>query len=75
MAAMENYLREVEKAGDATGISKNKIEQVANDQYVLMEVVDTDNVWTLLGEFSDIKASKQSFLDYRSLTLACPNRS
>jgi immune inhibitor A len=54
-AALEKYIKKVERAGGTTGVNLNKVEQVANGQYVLMKVEDTDNVWTLLGEFSDIK--------------------
>jgi immune inhibitor A len=32
-----------------------KIEQVAKGQYVQLDVVGEANVWTLLGEFSDVK--------------------
>lgn len=54
-AALEEYIKKVKRAGGTTGVNLNKVEQVANGQYVLMKVEDTDNVWTLLGEFSDIK--------------------
>jgi immune inhibitor A len=41
--------------GQGQGSNTNRIEQVAKGQYVQLELKGEDNVWTLLGEFSDVK--------------------
>ncbi|SNR46192.1 immune inhibitor A domain-containing protein [Blastococcus mobilis] len=48
-AAIEQVL-----AGEATPRGDNKVVQVAKGQYVELAQEDTDAIWTVLGEFSDL---------------------
>jgi immune inhibitor A len=48
-AALEDVLQ-----GEATAQGDNKVVQVAKGQYVELAREDTDAIWTVLGEFSDL---------------------
>ncbi|RBY96291.1 peptidase M6 [Blastococcus sp. TF02-8] len=52
-AALEQVLN-----GQATPTGENKVVQVAKGQYVELAQEDSDAIWTVLGEFSDVKHNK-----------------
>ena len=45
-------------AGEATPRGNNKVVQVAKGQYVELAQEDSDEIWTVLGEFSDLPHNK-----------------